>query len=763
LTLLQKRRPGRKKASKHTFELIGTDEKTIQSLLIQIEEKTGKKIGGFIFSENPANDQPITDLLASNDRLAIEQIFFLAKHLQTRLVKAAKEKAAYFLVTTRNDGYLGTGIKSHFSITSSGLTGLVKSLSYEWPAVFCRFIDISAQCDESTWKTYLINEMSDPNRQIHEVGYNNAKNRLIKSLKLLEAEAITAKSTLSKDSVVLVTGGARGITAKCIERLATTYKATYLLVGRTPLTNQPKWTNGETSETALKPLAVSHLKSQGTQPTPVAVNHLIQPLLNQQEIRRNIDHLTRAGSKAEYIPLDITDHVAVKKQIKLIQKRYGKVTALIHGAGNLADKKIDQKTISDFQSVFATKVDGLHCLLSAIDSSELQHLILFSSVSGYFGNAGQADYSAANEVLSGFAQKFQHQFPSCFVRALNWGPWDGGMVNAVLKKAYKERGLVLIPMETGAQIFVDEFTTNATLPSQVVVGGWKYHSDIKPTDLLGAKKTISRELVFNQNPDLKDHKIGTNYVLPATYAIEWLVSQVLSYFPGYYLHSVTQFSILSGIIIKNNDPVTYQVILTRTSEPSAKQPIIQAQINDSRSNKPHYRAQICLSKKATGLTIGKPKNTTAIIEYPLPIYHNRKSGYLFHGPILQGIEKIIAENDFSMVAACQLAKPDHIGQFGQTSQLNPQTLDVCMQIPCLWIRRSKLAGLPLAIGEFKQYDVINYDQPFIVYMDEAKKMMNNINVNLKVCGLDGKIFVEMFDVQFTVIKSLTESENKYLS
>ncbi len=765
LTLLKKRRPGRRKVSQDTFELIGVDEASIKSLLTQIEESTGKKIGGFIFTEDQAENKPVADLLADDARLTIEQVFFLAKHLQEKLFKAMKEKAAYFLVTVRNDGYLGTGPESSFSITNSGLAGLVKSLGYEWPGVFCRFIDISAQCDEAIWKTCLTREMSDPDGKLHEVGCDIKQQRFVKNLRLLESDVIAADSALSADSVVLVTGGARGITAKCIERLAAACPATYLLIGRTPLTALPKWAKGEISETALKPLALSHLKQQGDQPTPVAVNQLIQPVLNQQEVRKNIDRIAATGSKVDYIAVDVQSETEVKEQVKQIQQRWGKITALIHAAGNLADKKIDQKSMADFQSVFATKVDGLHCLLNAIEPSELRHLILFSSVSGYFGNAGQTDYSTANEVLNGFAQTFQYQFPNCFVRALNWGPWDGGMVNATLKKAYKERGLVLIPVDVGTQVFVDEFATNPELSSQVVLGGRAYRADVKPTDLLGEKKVTLRELIINENPSLKDHKVGENYVLPASYGLEWLTSQVLSYFPGYYLQSVIGFKVLNGVVITDVDVVAYEVVLNRISALGAKQPLIQAQVNSLVGNKskPHYQAEICLNKKALSLVKEENKNITSVVSYPFPIYHNQKSGYLFHGPTLQGLEKITEETDSVMVAACLLDEPENVGQFGQTNQLNPATLDICIQVPYLWIRRKKnRVGLPLAIGELKLYDVLDYGQPFIVNMDVIDTTANRLKTNMLVCGLDGKVFLKMLDVQYTIIKSISENENKYL-
>lgn len=101
------------------------------------------------------------------------------------------------------------------------------------------------------------------------------------------------------------------------------------------------------------------------------------------------------------------------------------MTGIIHGAGNLADKRIEKKTLDDLRSVFDVKVRGLENLLQALEPSQLRQVILFSSVSGFFGNAGQTDYALANEILNKFSWLPLAGKQRPVLRAINWGPWDG--------------------------------------------------------------------------------------------------------------------------------------------------------------------------------------------------------------------------------------------------------------------------------------------------------------------------------------------------
>ena len=105
-----------------------------------------------------------------------------------------------------------------------------------------------------------------------------------------------------------------------------------------------------------------------------------------------------------------------------------------------------------------------------MNPNQLQHLVLFSSVTGFYGNPGQSDYAIANEILNKSAHIFKQSYPSCHVVAINWGAWDSGMVTAELKKIFQERKIEIIPIAVGAKMLVKEMDNTNHATAQVVIG-----------------------------------------------------------------------------------------------------------------------------------------------------------------------------------------------------------------------------------------------------------------------------------------------------
>src|SRR5690606_276050 len=113
----------------------------------------------------------------------------------------------------------------------------------------------------------------------------------------------------------------------------------------------------------------------------------------------------------------------------------------------------------DFEYVYAAKVHGLENMLAAIDPHQLKVMVLFSSVAGFYGNTGQADYAIANEILNKTAHRFQALYPQCRVITINWGPWDGGMVTQQLRDYFDQLNTKIIPVDVGTQMPIDELET----------------------------------------------------------------------------------------------------------------------------------------------------------------------------------------------------------------------------------------------------------------------------------------------------------------
>ncbi|MFN7521905.1 MAG: SDR family NAD(P)-dependent oxidoreductase, partial [Aphanizomenon sp.] len=211
---------------------------------------------------------------------------------------------------------------------------------------------------------------------------------------------MTVNVQISPSSVFVVSGGAKGITAQCTVKLAQQKRCKFVLLGRSEITKEPEYVRDCLEDSALKKRIMENLISQGEKPTPMMVQKIFNQINSNREIKKTLAAIAATGGTAEYISVDVTDTVNLKAKLQEISQKVGQITGIIHGAGNLADKLIEKKTEDDFEKVYTAKVQGLENLLSCVNPQQLEHLVLFSSVSGFYGNIGQTDYAIANEILN---------------------------------------------------------------------------------------------------------------------------------------------------------------------------------------------------------------------------------------------------------------------------------------------------------------------------------------------------------------------------
>lgn len=455
------------------LELSDGTESQLKETLNIIQEKFGK-IGGFIHAHPAAKTgSSPNELFNEDDKEIVKLVFLIAKHLKHKVNADAKHRSnAYFLTVTQLDGEMGTSGKKACSIISGGLSGLVKSLHHEWANVYCRHIDLDPSINVKEAASFVMEEMADSNYGLVEVGRNSTE-RMTLTLERVEKGAYNHQKTPDSESVFLVSGGGRGITADCVVELAAAYKSKFILLGRTVLEPcEPNWAKNCTSEKELKKRIIDDFIQKGKKPTPVEVDKILSTLISQREIQNTLDRVKSCGGKAIYISTDVTDKPDLEKQLKQVEKDMGVITGIIHGAGNLADKRIEKKSSEDFNRVLDPKIKGLENLLSIVNPEKLKHIFLFSSVAGYFGNAGQTDYALANEILNKFAYSFQYLFPKSRVVSINWGAWERGMMDSTLKSYYQEQNIDLIPVDLGTQFCRDEFCVVDELAvQQIVVSG----------------------------------------------------------------------------------------------------------------------------------------------------------------------------------------------------------------------------------------------------------------------------------------------------
>ena len=90
--------------------------------------------------------------------------------------------------------------------------------------------------------------------------------------------------------------------------------------------------------------------------------------------------------------------------------------------------------------------------------------VVFSSIAGRFGNGGQTDYSAANDLLCKSISSFRTTRPGTRGIAIDWTAWSGiGMAaRGSIPIVMKEAGIDMLAPEAGIPVVRRELTAGAT-------------------------------------------------------------------------------------------------------------------------------------------------------------------------------------------------------------------------------------------------------------------------------------------------------------
>jgi acyl transferase domain-containing protein/NAD(P)-dependent dehydrogenase (short-subunit alcohol dehydrogenase family) len=438
-------------------------------------------IGGLVhlLSLKAGRGFPELDLAAWREelRLGVKSLFYLAKALHEDVKNATLQGGACVLAATGMGGAFAVDRQgtSEFFPGYGGVAGLMKTLAHEWPDVGVKVVDLDPREPSTVVATHLFQELFTADAQI-EVGYQGNRRLAIRPIAAPLQPDGPAALAIGPSSVILVTGGARGITAEVAHFLAEHYRPTLLLTGRSPLpppAESPE-TAGLTSPQELKAALMARLGGNGHAAPLSHVESAYTRLLQDREIRSNILAMERAGSTVHYFPVDVRDEMAFSDLIDRIYQTHGMIYGVIHGAGVIEDKLIKDKSPESFDRVFDTKVDGAFVLSRKLRPDSLKFAVFFTSVAGRFGNRGQGDYAAANEVVNKLALYLDSRWLGR-VLSVNWGPWaKQGMVSDELKRQFAHRGIGLISPPDGCLRLDQElrFGRKGEVEVLVTAGGW---------------------------------------------------------------------------------------------------------------------------------------------------------------------------------------------------------------------------------------------------------------------------------------------------
>jgi NAD(P)-dependent dehydrogenase (short-subunit alcohol dehydrogenase family) len=451
-------------------------------------------------------------------------------------------------------------------------------------------------------------------------------------------------------------------------------------------------------EPSIKKAILSRAESKLS---PKELDEQYRQIAVNREMLSNIKRFEQAGATVTYHSVDVRNAGDVQRIIASV----GQVSGLIHGAGVLADRFIEDKTREQFDRVYSTKVAGAMNILGALSEHDLHFIAMFSSSTARFGRKGQVDYAMANEVLNKLAQREARSRTGgtggtdCRVVSANWGPWDGGMVTPALAKVFEAEGIDVIPLEAGAQYLLQELSQPAQdAPVEVVIlGGQSKVVEVEKTTL---QATIDMQIDLERHSYLRSHVIDGKAVLPAAMITEYLAHGAMHEHPGLVLAGIDDLRILKGVILENGQ-ANLRIV---TGEMAMDNGIFAVPV-ELVGSFVHARARVLLADRVSE---GEPRLADQTFA---PAALDRDSLYtpqmLFHGHDMQGIAAVYGcdENGIAVDYQAAPAPSAWIQPPLRSSWIaDPLAIDCAFQMMIIWSRLQRgIGSLPTFAGRYRQF------------------------------------------------------------
>ena len=561
----------------------------------------------------------------------------------------------------------------------------------------------------------------------------------------------------SENTHFLVSGGGKGITAENTIALAKAFQSNFTLLGRSELLGkEPGWAIDLDDDADLRQSILQHYKERDKKLSPKQMDQKLREVLSSREIQTTLNRIKEAGGEAHYLQVDITNIEDLKNQLSPYKT---KTNGLLHGAGALADKRIEDKKESDFELVYGAKVDGLKNIISLIPAEQLDFLILFSSVAGFYGNIGQSDYSLSNEILNKFAHHTKQSHPSCHVLVIDWGPWDGGMVTPQLKRILTKKKIQVISLKEGTETLIELLQKPNDSPQWVVGSPMPFPSP-KVNDNLQSYR-IFRHLSLEANPFLADHVIGGKAVLPTVCAVGWFVNNCEKLYPGFQFFSVRDYQVFKGIVFDQSLADEYLLELKETQK-SSGEVILEGKISSESPDgklRNHYRALVEFRKNIPDQP--RIKDYKLLPESPQDGIQYYEDKILFHGTRFRGVQEVINISPTGLTTRCELPSFSirEQGQF-PVGSFNPYLADIHLQSLLIWAS-SQLGsiGLPLKISGGTQYKSVDFGTTTFATMQVQSSSNHRLVADVTSHDEAGNIYSHIEGAEITLNNKLFDLFN----
>ncbi|MBI4928012.1 MAG: SDR family NAD(P)-dependent oxidoreductase, partial [Anaerolineae bacterium] len=699
-----------------------------------------------------------------------------------QLVKAMNGEP--FLVSaTRMGGLFGTDDTVNPNPFGGAINGFTKALSRERPDTLVKVVDFDASAGAADIAAHLMTEtLADPS--LAEVGVRNGYRF---SLGLMEQEVAETGEALPTNPVVVVSGGSGGITAPVVLDMARNLGGTYYLLGRTPLPdeNDHDLVALRADRNAFKADMGRRLKEKGEKATPAAVDQKIAALERAAATMETIAAGRKAGAEVNYVICDVTRMEDCAQTIQTIVEKSGRVDVLVHAAGLERSRKVETKPDEEFIQTVAVKASGFYNLYKAMQAVQRlpKAVAFFSSVAGRFGNTGQTDYAAANDLLNKFAVALSRQDGGMRVVSIDWGAWaEVGMASrGYIPELMKRAGIELMHPAEAAPVVRKELLagTRGEIVISGALGVMEADSANVGLDLEKANQALTEghpihimltratgftvedgvileaDLDPESEPFLKDHTMNGTPLLPGVMGIEGLstaarhIASTLASPKGslkvsrlediqfktpfkFYKNQARRVTWKARGVLENGQMVAYASLESSLARLGRDPEVTQ-----------HFSAKVYLVPVEQVL---EEKFTAEIPHWNGHAKLNAEEIYTlyFHGPAFQVLEAV--QKTGSVLLGKLNPNLPNFTSVEQNLSMSPVLVELCLQTAGVWeVGHTGTMALPGSIGSLSVYHNEVNGTP--IYAEVTPRMQENQQMifDARVVDAKGRVYVEMKD------------------
>jgi acyl transferase domain-containing protein/short-subunit dehydrogenase len=736
---------------------------------VEAIRKTEGRFAGIIHLLPLGTERAVQDMDLAAWRHALQRqvksLFYLAQ--ATAPDARASDSTHRFRILAAVDS--GLAFPGH-----GGIPGMVNSLAAEWPGVLARTVALSATNPIAYLAERVMNELTHDDG-CRFVSYHEGRRQRIR---IESAELDThaeAQIRIGSDWVILMTGGACGITAQVALEFAERFKPTLVLTGRSasPSPEEDAATRGVESPEELRRILANQIAGVRGKAAFPEIEAEYRRLCREREIRATLSALHAAGARGVYMQADVRNERSFGEVLDRIYSEFGRLDGVVYGAGTIEDKRVEDKTPESFDRVFDTKADGAFVLNRHLRPDSLKFVVYFSSVA-YLGNEGQSDYAAANGVLNAMAHELDRRIPGRVVSLL-WGPWQSaGMASEEVQRRFRERGIQVIPPAAGRRRAIEELLHGRKGDVEVLLGDAPYAPAEPSPDVRRAASPLLAGIdvmaynngVFevpcvldpSRQAYLRDHMLDGAPVFPAAMAME-LMAEVAcaASATGTGGIEITSLDVQHGIVL-DRDPMPIQVIGERVESVPGKggSPAFHMQIRSQESRgRAHYRATV---------VVGAPSASPApeyviptdLSPFPMSVEESYQR-WLFQGPCFAGIKSVEGIGKNVIVGMLESVPPARCLPVTSESRwlLDPTVLDASLQLVILWERHwHDMTPLPVHVSRFRLFGPLHAGPVRCVVKAATSDAGESLTADLYYTDERGRLLAALEGLQCACTKAL---------